>query len=152
MENQNQITKSEQMFAGINPLNRGQVELAATGLALNFDISANYWTPMQIGEKKRLIYQETATEQAPDFNDPTKLVELRVAKFVEVYINQDGEICQQMIRTAATKILSFIDSFDLPKHACLEIVYKGKMKSKKAARMYDDFAFYPVVINVNQEA
>lgn len=149
--NEAAVATRETFFNEVNPLNQTQVAAAATGKVLKFDMSANYWTPLQIGERKRLIFQETNIEPAPDFNDPAKMVDLRVAKFVEVYVDEKtGEIRQQMVRTAATKILSFIDSFNLPKHACLEIEYKGKMKSKKAARMYDDFAFYPVMQDIDQ--
>lgn len=149
MENPNNtaLAVKDQNFLGeVNPLNESQVAAFATAKTLPFDMAANYWTPTAPGESKRLIFQGIATEQAPDFADASKMVDLEVARFVEVYVDdKTGEIKQQMVRTASKMILSFLKTFNggVPRHACLQVEYKGKAKGKKY--QYDNWAFYPVI-------
>lgn len=150
--NQNQIAKSgEFTFAEINPLDESQVLAAVSGKALKMDMSETYWTPLAIGETKRLIFQELRTETMPDFKEKDVLVDLTVAVFVEVCRDQKtGQITQQMVKTASTKIVNFVTSKNLPRHACMEVEYKGKAKSK-GGNIYDNFAFYLVIQDIPEE-
>lgn len=146
-------------FSVINPMNENAVMAAINGKTLKMDVSEIYWSPATIGEQKRLIFQELRNEQMPDFKEKDVLVDLQVAVFVEVKKDdKTGEITQQMIKTASTKIVNFCTSKGLPRHACLDVMYKGKAKAK-SGNLYDDFAFYLVIqdlpeadtVNVNAE-
>lgn len=150
--NVNQIAKKgEFAFAEINPLDESQVLAAVSGKALKMDMSEQYWTPLNPGETKRLIFQELRTESMPDFKDKDVLVDLQVAVFVEVCRDpKTGNITQQMVKTASTKIVNFVTSKNLPRHACMEVEYKGKAKAK-TGNLYDNFAFYLVIQDIPEE-
>lgn len=147
--NEAAVATRDQFLSEVNPLDSMQVAAIANGEVLPFDMAANYWSPTEKGEKKRLIFQKIVTEPCPSFTDPTVMVDLEVAHFVEVVLDKEtGEVTQNMVRTASKMIVSFLKTFNggVPKHAAMLIEYKGREKGKRY--MYDNWAIRPIIQNV----
>ena len=127
-------------------LDKAQLEALADAEALDFDMKGDYWTPEQIGDRKRVVFQHLVKGEMIQNKfgaDPDEKVPVDTAYFVEIY--KEGEqLKQRMLRSCATVIVSFIERNSVPKHAVLDIEYKGKKKGEKF--MFDDFKFIPVPV------
>jgi hypothetical protein len=53
-----------------------------------------------------------------------------------------------MVRSFATVVVSFLERNRVPKHAVLDIEYKGKKKG--TTFMFDDFKFIPVPVKFEE--
>lgn len=129
-------------------LNIDELEKIASAPSLDFDMKGEYWTPVQPGERKRLIFQYLVKDElVPNKygSDPSEVIPIDTAYFVESY-NENGIHKQRMIRSCATVIVSFIIRNRVPRHAVMDIQYKGKKKG--STFFYDDFAFIPVIVNL----
>ncbi len=135
-------------FATVGSLTTNPEALAAlvTAPELEFDMKGEYWSPEKDGERKRLVFQHIVEKEPnPNKYGDGEIVYLDVAYFVEVY-QEDGEPKQRMLRSASTVLVSFLKKNNVPKHAAIDVVYKGKKKGDKY--MYDDFAIIPVVVDL----
>lgn len=75
--------------------------------------------------------------------DPDELIPVDTAYFVELYAEKE-QVKQRMLRSCATVIVSFLERNRVPKHAVIDIEYKGKKKG--AQYSFDDFKFIPVPV------
>lgn len=128
--------------AGVNKEELSQIANADN---LDFDMKGEYWTPQAIGERKRMVFQHLVKGEmiANKYGaNPDEMVPVDTAYFIEVYKEGD-KVKQQMIRSCATVIVSFLERNRVPKHAILDIEYKGKKRGEKF--QFDDFKFIPVI-------
>lgn len=117
--------------------------------SLDFDMKGDYWTPEKPGERKRLVFQHLVKGEmvANKFGaNPDEMIPVDTAYFVELYL-ENNAFKQRMLRTCATVICSFLERYSVPKHAVLDIEYKGKKKGERY--FFDDFKFIPVPVNFN---
>lgn len=130
-------------------LNQAQLEKIFTAQSLDFDMKGEYWSPEKPGERKRVVFQYMVKgELVPNKYgaNPDEKVPVDTAYFVELF-QEDGVFKQRMLRSCATVVVSFIERNRVPKHAILDLEFKGKKKGEKF--MYDDFAFIPVPVTFN---
>lgn len=135
-------------IAGGNGTGVSQEQMKAISEAesLDFDMKGDYWSPSSVGERKRVIFQHLVRGefiQNKYGSDPDERVPVDTAYFVELY--KDGDtLKQRMLRSCASVIVSFVERNAVPKHAVLDIEYKGKKKGEKF--FFDDFKFIPVPV------
>lgn len=127
-----------------------QIERIMKSQKLDFDMKGDYWSPEKPGERKRLVFQHLVKGEmvANKFGaDPDEKIPVDAAYFVDLY-EENGAYKQRMLRSCATVIVSFIERNNVPKHAVLDIEYKGKKKGERY--MFDDFKFIPVPVNFEE--
>jgi len=130
-------------------LSKEHLEKIAQADSLDFDMKGDYWSPEKPGERKRLVFQHLVKGElvANKFGaNPDELIPVDTAYFVELY-QENNTFKQRMLRTCATVICSFLERNSVPKHAVLDIEYKGKKKGERY--FFDDFKFIPVPVNFN---
>jgi hypothetical protein len=131
-------------------LSQSQLEQIANAESLDFDMKGETWSPLNVGERKRLVYQQLVKGElvANKFgNSPDELVPVDCAYFVELY-HENNAFKQRMVRSFATVVVSFLERNRVPKHAVLDIEYKGKKKG--TTFMFDDFKFIPVPVKFEE--
>lgn len=132
---------------GDSGLMQSQLEKIANAQSLDFDMKGETWSPQQIGERKRLVFQHLVKGElvANKYgSNPDELIQVDCAYFVELYL-ENKILKQRMVRSFATVVVSFLERNRVPKHAIIDIEYKGKKKGNTF--MFDDFKFIPVPVN-----
>jgi hypothetical protein len=123
-----------------------QIERIMKSQKLDFDMKGDYWSPEMPGERKRLVFQYLVKgELIPNKYgaDPDERIPVDTAYFVELY-EENGAYKQRMLRSCAVVVVSFIERNNVPKHAVLDVEYKGKKKGERYN--FDDFKFIPVPV------
>jgi len=133
----------------INNASDAMLEAISNAPQMNFNTKAEYWTPENKGERKRLIFQFIAEKEKTKntMSEDPEYVFLDVAYFVELKKDEKtGKMHQQMLKNASTVMVSYLQNNYIPKHAILDVEYQGKKRSKKGGFSFDDFAFIPVPV------
>lgn len=123
-----------------------QIERIMKSQKLDFDMKGDYWSPEKPGERKRLVFQYLVKgELIPNKYgaDPDERIPVDTAYFVELY-EENGAYKQRMLRSCAVVVVSFLERNNVPKHAVLDVEYKGKKKGERYN--FDDFKFIPVPV------
>ena len=97
------------------------------------DLSSNYWTPETAGEKRRLIFWETALRSCQDHNNPEKQVELECA----VFIQRDNEGGYRSVMNGSARLVALFENNQIAQGTPVEITYRGKQKNRTNSNMSD---------------
>lgn len=107
------------------------------------DLTAEYWTPTQVGETRRMFFLELRQEAATDMQSGEQ-IDLTVAYFVEPQKNGDKKVIRQASRRLTAVFSNYAAS--IKPGMAFEITYKGKEKNKKNAYYSDRWAVKPLEI------
>lgn len=132
MENEKSIVTND-FFAGKLP-DLEKMECAP------LELSGEYWTPENVGESKRMFFNEIRYETTTDPASGNE-VELPVAYFV---ILENGN--KKVIRQASRRLTGVIESLNIAQGTPLEITYQGKKKNKTNPFMSDHWSIRPLII------
>ena len=132
MENEKSIVTND-FFAGKLP-DLEKMECAP------LELSGEYWTPENVGESKRMFFNEIRYETTTDPASGNE-VELPVAYFV---ILENGN--KKVIRQASRRLTGVIESLNIAQGTPLEITYQGKKKNKTNPFMSDHWSIRPRIL------
>lgn len=113
-----------------------------SGSVLPLDLSSEYWTPLNAGEAKRLIFVKIDFTQVQDINDPDVVVSLPCAFFLE----KDGVSGVKQIRNGSKRLVAFLEN--VPAGTPLLITYKGKVPNKRNALKSDNWSIKPIIVKI----
>lgn len=110
--NNNQIVPSASAFAAL-----------ATAEVMPIDLVSEYWSPRNIGEQKRLIFNGVQIERATETRSGEE-VELATAYFLEATPDGKGRV----IRNASRRLVGAFEDkpWFVPGQSMFLITYKGK--------------------------
>lgn len=100
------------------------------------DLSAEYWSPTETGEKRRMFFMGIENRTAPDHNDPEKEVELPCAVFV--LRGDDGEF--RAVINGSKRLVAAFENSALDRGKPVQVTYLGKKKNRSNAHMSDDWS------------
>lgn len=104
----------------------------------NVNMALEYWTPLEEGEAKTLIFVRVKpADQIPDFNDPKNLVEKDCAYFIEQ--TEEGF---QLLRNASSRLVSMARHF--LEGEIYRITFKGMRPNKTNSNKSNYWAIQPV--------
>lgn len=108
--------------------------------AAPLELTSEYWTPTQKGEKRRMYFMDLRNERAIDQQTGSD-VDLLVAYFVEPI---DGR--KRVVRQASRRLTAVFDNFidRIRPGMAFEITYLGKEKNATNAYMSDRWAVVPL--------
>lgn len=109
--------------------------------AATIDVVANYWSPTQRGEQKRVIFNEIKQMKAKDFQDENNLIDLECADFVEQI---DGVLSS--VSNASARLVSALINANIAHGTPLLITYLGKEKNKNNAFESDVWSIKPLIV------
>lgn len=113
---------------------------------LPIDLLANYWTPENKGEKKRVYFDSIKTRQVvPDPKDPEVVADLPVAFFYE---KSKGEI--KTVCNASKRLIAVIENTGMQRGTAIEIEYLGKKKNSTNEFKSDDWSVKPLILKAKQ--
>lgn len=104
------------------------------------DFNSDYWTPVQVGERRRMYFSELKEETSIDMQSGVA-VDLVVAYFIEI----NGGI-RKMVRNASKRLVGVIETFNIETGTPLEITYLGKQKNKNNSYLSDAWSVKPLQI------
>lgn len=110
---------------------------------LPFDLMADYWTPQNPGEAKRVFFDRIELRSVKDMNSE-ETIELECAFFIE---KVNGEA--KSISNGSRRLVGAIQSLGLQRGSALLITYLGKKKNKSNNFMSDAWSIKPLVINIS---
>lgn len=117
MEKRNEsLLKSDSFFMG------GLPDLSQA-VAAPLPINGEYWSPQEVGEKKRLFFKEIRMDKVVDKNSG-ELIDIPVVYFVELVNGR-----KQIVRQGGARLVSvfepFVEAGTIMPGMAFEIVYLG---------------------------
>lgn len=108
--------------------------------AAPIDLMSDYWTPVNKGEKKRVIFDRIDITTVPD-QVTGEALEMDCAFF----FIKDGEQIKR-IRNGSKRLVGALHNIQ---HGTpLEIIYQGKVRNKTNGNQSDNWSIIPLVVNV----
>lgn len=119
----------------------GQLPDLTKAEASPLELNGEYWTPIEVGENRRMFFKDLRVEQAIDQRTGEN-IELLVAYFVEPL--PDGR--RRVVRQASRRLTAVFENFadTIVPGMAFEITYKGKMKNKSNQNMSDTWSIVPL--------
>lgn len=108
---------------------------------LQLDLSSEYWTPLNVGEAKRVVFLKVEETMVQDINDPNVIVSLPCAFFLE----KDSNGIKQ-IRNGSRRLVAAVEN--VPKGMPLLVTYKGKIRNKNNSFSSDNWSVKPIIIKI----
>ena len=141
MENQLQTTNSSLEIATID-LQKGFPDLDKAEI-IPVDLMADYWTPENPGEEKRVIFIEIKNRTVVSQNPETagELLELTCAYFAE---KVNGEI--KTISNGSKRLVAALENFGAHRGMPFIITYLGKKKNSTNTFKSDNWSLKPLQI------
>lgn len=142
-EKPNGVVKHEQLtnIIHVADLNRETPNLDEA-TALPFDLMADYWTPQNPGESKRVFFDRIDLRSVKDMNTE-ETIDLECAFFIE---KVNGEA--KSISNGSRRLVGALQSLGIQRGSALQITYMGKRKNKSNNFMSDSWSIKPLVINI----
>lgn len=123
-------------------INKGFPDLTAAS-ELPFELMADYWTPSENGESKRIIFECLKVRPVQDMNDSTIVVDLLCAFFWEK--TADGI---RSISNGSKRLVGALQEYDIQPGTPLLVTYRGKKKNKNNNHQSDLWSIKPLLIKV----
>lgn len=108
-----------------------------------FDIMADYWTPEQAGESKRLFFQRISERTVADQNTGD-MIELECAFFLEQ--QESGEL--KTISNGSKRLVGAIQAYNIDQGTPLLVTYLGKRKNRTNSFKSDSWSIRPLRIEI----
>ncbi|QJB39750.1 hypothetical protein HF324_18550 [Chitinophaga oryzae] len=123
-------------------INKGFPDLV-TARAMPFDLMADYWTPEEEGEEKRIVFYCLKTRPVQDMNDTTIIMDLLCAFFWE---KTAGGI--RSISNGSKRLVGALKENNVQSGTPLLVTYLGKKKNKNNNYQSDLWSVKPLLIKV----
>lgn len=132
-------TKDEQIpLQKVTIANIGALDTATVA---PIDLMCEYWTPVDKGESKRVIFDRFDTQMVLALDDSGEVIPLEFAFF---FIKKGGEVVR--ISNASKRLVGALEAAKVTSMMALEITYLGKKKGNNG-RMGDNWSVKPLIIN-----
>lgn len=108
---------------------------------LPLDLSSEYWTPLNAGEAKRLLFVKIEDTQVQDINDASVVLNLPCAFFLEK--SSDGV---KQIRNGSKRLIAALEN--LSGGTPLLVTYRGKIRNKTNSFSSDNWSVKPLMLQI----
>jgi hypothetical protein len=100
------------------------------------DLSQEYWTPTEAGEKRRMVFAGIQTREVPDqkTNQP---VSLPCAVFLLPGGTDDDH---KTVVNGSKRLVAVFENGNVKEGTAVQITYRGKKKNKSNQNMSDDWS------------
>lgn len=115
-------------------LTSGDLPDLSTADVFPFDLAADYWTPENKGESKRVMFDKIAPQKVLD-QQTGEVIELECASFIEVV---NGEA--KSISNGSKRLVGALEANNIQRGAPLLITYLGKKKNKSNGFQSDSWS------------
>lgn len=132
---------------GIQQVDLENIAALQTAEVAPFDLMSDYWSPMDKGESRRVLFDRIQDMAVVD-QTTGEIVDIPCAFFF--YQDQPDAPIKQ-IRNGSKRLVGAIQAFNLPRLTPLLIKYLGKMKNKNNANLSDNWSITPLRVDVNSK-
>lgn len=132
---------------GLQPLDLENISALHTAEAAPFDLMSDYWSPEQVGEQRRVLFDRIQDMGLVD-QTSGEITELPCAFF---FYQETPDAPIKQIRNGSKRLVGAIQMFNIPKHTPLLIKYLGKKRNKNNANMSDNWSITPLRVNVTSK-
>lgn len=122
------------------------IDLSAA-VAAPVDLMSDYWTPVNIGESKRVYFDRIQPMGVVD-QSSGEIIYMDCAFFY--WQEQPGQPYKQ-IRNGSKRLVGAITSFNIQRGTPLEIKYVGKKRNSTNQFLSDNWSITPLQVNVNSK-
>lgn len=110
---------------------------------LPFDLMADYWTPENEGESKRMFFDKIGIRDVAD-QESGEVFQLECAYFLEQQAN--GEL--KPISNGSRRLVGAITANNIKRGTALQIKYLGKKKNATNQFKSDQWSIKPLIVNI----
>lgn len=127
---------------GLETVGVTDIDRLDTAESAPIDLMSDYWTPENVGETKRMIFDRIGFSHVlvPDTGE---LIELDCAFF---YYKDNGIVKQ--IRNGSKRLVGAIQAYNIQRGAALEIKYIGKKTNRTNSFKSDNWSIRPLVLQL----
>lgn len=142
-----ELVKVETTESGIQivDLTKGLPDLSESK-ELPFDLMADYWTPTEKGESKRMFFDKIAMRQVKDIQTDA-LIELECAFFLE-QTTEGGKTQVKTVSNGSKRLVGAIVANEIQRGTPLLVTYMGKKKNNSNNFQSDIWSIKPLIINI----
>lgn len=141
-ENQSQLPVKTD--TSLQPLELENIAALHTAEAAPFDLMGDYWSPEQIGESRRVLFDRIQTMDVVD-QQSGELVELPCAYF---FYQEKPDSPIKQIRNGSKRLVGALEMYKIQPRTPLLIKYLGKKRNKNNPNMSDNWSITPLIVNV----
>jgi hypothetical protein len=116
-------------------------------VAAPVDLMSDYWTPVNVGESKRVYFDRIQPMGVVD-QSSGDVIYMDCAFFY--WQEQPGQPYKQ-IRNGSKRLVGAITSFNIQRGTPLEIKYAGKKRNSTNQFLSDNWSITPLQVNVNSK-
>lgn len=106
-----------------------------------FDFMADYWTPENSGECKRVFFDKIGIRKVIDGQDQNKIIDLECAFFLE---QKDGQL--KPVSNGSKRLVGALETNGILRGTPLLITYLGKKKNSTNAFQSDNWSVKPLSV------
>ncbi len=130
---------------GLQTINPDSLIDLSTAVAAPVDLMSDYWTPIAMGETRRVYFDRIQPMGVVD-QTSGEIIYMDCAFFF--WQEKPGEPYKQ-IRNGSKRLVGAITSFNIQRGTPLEIKYAGKKRNSTNQFMSDNWSITPLQVNVN---
>jgi hypothetical protein len=109
---------------------------------------ADYWTPEDKGESKRLFFDKIATRPVKDIQNEDVTIELECAFFLEQTTDNKGNVEVKSISNGSKRLVGALVANKIQRGTPLLITYLGKKKNSTNTFQSDSWSIKPLTISI----
>lgn len=132
---------------GLQPVAIEDISALHTAEAAPFDLMSDYWSPIDKGETRRVLFDRIQDMAVVD-QASGELTDMPCAFFF--YQEQPKGPIKQ-IRNGSKRLVGAIQSFNIPRLTPLLIKYLGKVKNKNNSNYSDNWSITPLRVDVTNK-
>lgn len=127
---------------GLQQMEVGAIDMLEDAVEIPVDLMTDYWSPVNKGESKRVLFDCIDVTEVPDPNGVA--IELECAFF---YVKENNEV--HRIRNGSKRLVGALHN--MPRGTALVITYNGKVKNKNNAFLSDSWSIKPLKYEVKPQ-
>ena len=129
---------------GLQPLELENIAALHSAEAAPFDLMSDYWSPVNAGEARRVLFDRIQTMATVD-QTSGEMIELECAFF---FWQEHPDAPIKQIRNGSKRLVGAIQSFGIARLTPLLIKYQGKVRNKNNSYLSDNWSVTPLRVNV----
>lgn len=129
------VVHSEEKPSILQQVQLADIDMLDAAESVPLDLMSDYWTPEQVGEKKKVIFDRIEMTHIPDQEGVA--IELECAFF---FVKENGQA--KRIRNGSKRLVGAL--LNVPQHTALEIKYMGKKRNKNNSNFSDNWSVTPL--------
>lgn len=124
-------------------LNQGDLPDLDDADVIPLDMASNYWSPVNVGENKRVYFDKIEVMQVQDNNDKEVVIDLPC---VFMFEKTKGDV--KTFQNGSKRLVAIFERSHIERGTPVIITYLGKKKNSTNSFLSDDWSVKPLLLKI----